>query len=261
MNRPKRCYYQISEFEAVQAPFVMTPGGELKNYPITNNQTVSMKKVKGQYPTINEGQNLNMGGGLIPARGGADLVPGETPSGGREAFRAEGPGLSDANTSELSITFDNSAGGAVDEVVAIGDGVGLIGDALGLTPPAATLTVSSQNYADPLLVLKDIALGSGLDLHRLHVTADDSAFYASGYIKPSIANADGTGVREQQIFLNMSVTGDTFNPLIREERNFRFALGTFSGIVVKIPAGRVVTLSFKIAAYAAGRLMKKGGAA
>lgn len=259
--KPKRVYYQVSETEAEQAPFILGENGNFYNYPITNKNRVSMKRVKdGGYPVNTQNQNyLSREGQMIPVMGGAPLVPGESPAGGRQAFRAEGPGLSGQNVSELSITFDNSAGGAVDETIAIGDGVGLIGDALGLNPPAATLTVTSQNYNDPLLILKDIAVGSSMDLHHLHVVADDDSFYSNGFIKPTVANADGTGVREQQIFLAMAVTGDTFNSLIREQRDFRFSIGTYSGVVVKIPAGRKVTLSWKIAAYGAGRLMKKGG--
>jgi hypothetical protein len=253
----KRVYKILDSTTAIPTPYAQDESGNVVSVPVKNPKPVNLSTVKKyNYPTVQDMKPVaGNNPGLISVPGGAPLVPGETNSGKPTVSRVESPDLSGMEQSVISISFDNSAAGAVDETIVIGDGIGLIGDNLNITPPAATLAVNGNYGTDSLLTLKDFARTAPLDFHTLHITADATSFFTNGFIKKAIAASDNSSVNQKQVFFNMLVTGDTFNDLIRVDRNFRFQISPLSGIVVKIPAGRTIELAFYLNAVNDSRLM------
>lgn len=250
----KRVYKQISETHAEPCPFAQDEKGNVVPYPLSKNskiQTIQAVK-KSNYPMQSRSAS---NGGMIPVPNSAPLIPGETDSGQRFSARVERAALGGDRSTVLSITFDNSAGGAVDETVVIGDGLGLVGDGLNITPPSETLVIGGNHGANTLLMFKQIASQTPVDLHVMHTTANDTSFYTNGFIKKAIASLDGSTVNQQPVNFQMLVDPSSFNTNIRIDRYFRFQLGPKTGVVVKIPAGDTIDISFYLNAEAASSLM------
>lgn len=193
----------------------------------------------------------------------------ETAQGARVTTRIESNKKVGAGkgTKRINITLQNTSTGT-DSSILIGDAIGIIARSaaeggLGIGAKPAAVTVAGKWGSGTLDVLKLATGYASHDLHSVHIEATNisdgspnTSYRTSGRFQmvKATPNGDAPSVHTYELF--PLVTQDSYNRNIFEIRDFREQVGPYDGILIFIPFGVRVDISFVINAVGTGAVME-----
>lgn len=154
----------------------------------------------------------------------------------------------------VNLTLTN--GGAAAVTVPIGDYLGFNADALALPALPGTLTITGTFGANTLANIKAMSGVTPLSIKGIRFQASVVGFFSSGFVKTSLAQVDGTTTLTDLQAQTWPQASD-FTPTIQNKMDLRYLLNPLSALLVNVPAGQNVTLTFNVGSYAAVYGMKK----
>jgi hypothetical protein len=175
------------------------------------------------------------------------VVDAETVAGRRTQARLETQGRQYVKKT-IKVSLNNTTGSMV--TVPIFDGIGLVTDGLSIPSVPAGVTVGGSHGNKTLAVLRALSASNTVPrLTSAHLEADAATFYTSdGKFKTAEGQFNGDTPHVVNYDLAQLVSGSTFNDKIREIPDFRFLPSALNAVLVDVPAGRTITISFYVTA-------------
>jgi len=119
----------------------------------------------------------------------------------------------------------------------------------------------------PVWIHKDSLIAKGffdgaIRLHGIHIVntnsgSDSTAFFDSGKLDLAKASPINNTNERNRFDFSLLVSGETFKPSIRENKNFRFLLSGYTGLIFTVPAGETIAITFTVASVADGYNMSR----
>jgi len=260
---PERVYQDLGNGTSVETPLVKCPAtGKVYNMPVKNAAPVSTKAVVAMGLPL-QGSNSNSQQEMQSA---TPLILGEAAQGQPIVARMEA-NVQNSDRQFFNIILTNTDTNTYETV--LGDGLGLIADGLKLPTLNGVVTNEGTWGASTLIMLKNLAALSALDLHELHVTSkavtvstpavpgtntpgvvsgttDNDSFFSIGYVRTATGSPVNNPPRTNNVPFVMQTSGDTFRTNIRLNTDFRFMICPYTGLDVKLPPLTQVSISFYI---------------
>lgn len=260
----RRILREVAPGKVIQEPSAQTESGEIIPAKVTDSRVLNLASIRNPeqfviqrapaqnrsadrttpVPMYNTSQVAVLPE-AAPTRGLA-----ETPTGGNVSFRHEASvGVGSNVRRSFKIVLDN--GGGAEEVIYLGDGLGLIqlfnGDA-----NFVNTMVSGQIGANTVSKLKDITNSIILDMHGLHLagyvaggSTPSAAAFDSGRVEVMSIAPDFQSVKSQTLPLSDMLNSESFRDNVRQDDSFRMHLGPLSAMRVTLPAGAKLAVTFK----------------
>ena len=251
----KRIYVDTGNGLAIPVEAASDGNGNVVPAPFsatTNKRPILASKVR---------QNGHKCLSLAEVNGGALGTILDTESSGNQfggQVRVESPGVRGgaqlpAAVHQIAIT--NTTGAAVTAV--IGDSLGLVANYKNIDSLPAGVTIAGTWGTGTLNFINKIAASASLDYHGVHVQASNTGYFSGGNVSTAIASFDNSGVREQPLNFQMMTSDMSQNLTVRRDKGFRFGLFPNTAILVTVPAGETVDITFGLSGVGNAQLVQK----
>lgn len=192
----------------------------------------------------------------MTAKVAPEIMQTESSNGSLGVSRNETPGVKSGLPSRVwKISLDNTT--EADHTALIGDPAGLVQRVLNIANLDAGVTVGGTFGTQTLSQIKDIVKTFPVDLHGLHTSVDNQSFYTNGEISYAKAQIDGTTVDKTPIDFSQLTSDMTNSPEIRRDTGFRGGLFGNSAMIILVPAGRTINMTFGLSAEGVAANMVK----
>jgi len=256
-----RVLREVAPGKVIQEPIARTMDGEQIAMPVTDRRVLELSRIPNADQLIIERapkpdapiyqpQKVPMQTAVLPTSAAPTRGIAETPTGGNVSFRHEASvGVGSNVRRSFKVVLDN--GGAAEEVIYLGDGLGLIqlfnGDA-----DFVNTMVTGQIGANTVTKLKDITNSIILDLHGLHLagyeaggSTPSAAAFDSGKVEVLSIAPDYQSVKSQTLPLSDMLNSESFRDNVRQDDSFRMHLGPLTAMRITLPAGAKLAVTFK----------------
>lgn len=184
-------------------------------------------------------------------------VPATTTGGGFTKLRPEANRIG-ANAYSLTLSIKNTnteQEGPME--VAIGDGCGGIQRVKGITADTlAKLTSNGRYGADSYQFLQRIIQRNDMHLETLVVNAKDENFFIEGIMELAVYNPTNNAVQTAPLDFNLQSSAQDFNLKTKRWNGLNIALSGFTALVVTLPPGAEISLTFYVKSFENGALMQ-----
>lgn len=262
-GKKRRVHSSCQDGTCQQEPFVIDDAtGKLEPYPVTNPVKMSPQFVQQKGGVIIDKQtiqqaknNKTMASNNMPY----GVEDAETVEGAMDVVRIELPG---ANSGSNTLTFSIDNGETDAQEILLGDGYGLLDNAFNVGSKAASVTLGGSFGANTKTLVDNQCSGGAIRLHGIHIVntnsgSDSTDFFDSGKLELCKASPINNTNERNRFDFSLLVSGETFKPSIRENKNFRFLLSGYTGLLFTVPAGEKVVMTFTVASVADGYNMSR----
>lgn len=248
----KRVYFDLGNGYAAPMPLATTPTGETVEAPLKSRKNVPISRVHAEGCKCMTAHQVakNSTGDILQSESAASMSAG--------GARVESPGNRQGGILPAAvhqITLNNTGEAAA--VAVVGDAIGLISNYKSIPTLPVAVTVGGTWGTDTLTIINAITKTNPVDYHGIHVQASDENYYAGGNISTAIGTFDNSGVTEQPVNFQMLTSDMSQNLSVRRDKSFRWGLFGSTAVLITIPAGESVTVTFGLNGVGTAQLIQK----